>query len=119
MLRTVGKRVPGVLGVILAAWLLAFAGPAFAQADKAPEVCKGCHEGHVENFAASKHGQKGNLKGPANNGSCLTCHGANALEHAKQGGGRGVGGIINLGSKTVSADLKNETCLSCHAKSST
>jgi DmsE family decaheme c-type cytochrome len=74
------------------------------------EVCKACHAGYVETYLTTKHGQSGNVKGP----DCLTCHGQNALEHAKQGGGRGVGGIFGFGDKTVAADTKAAVCLSCH-----
>ena len=55
------------------------------------EICKGCHEKYVESYLTTKHGQQGNLKGP----DCQTCH-ANALEHAKAGGGRGVAGIFGF-----------------------
>ncbi|MDP1717536.1 MAG: DmsE family decaheme c-type cytochrome, partial [Burkholderiales bacterium] len=34
--------------------------------------------------------------------------------HVKAGGGKGAGGIINPGSKTLAAEAKNQTCLGCH-----
>ena len=73
-----------------------------------PEVCAGCHEKEVNYYNNSVHGQKGNLRGPANAGECSTCHG-DATEHVKAGGGRGVGGIKNPGgsSASMSADDKN------------
>lgn len=73
------------------------------------EICKGCHEKYVETYLTTKHGQQGNLKGP----DCQTCH-ANALEHAKAGGGRGVGGVLGFNSKAIPAVKKSAVCLSCH-----
>ncbi len=91
------------------------ASPAFAQARTAPgpEVCANCHEAAVNYYNKSVHGAKGNLRGPANAGECSTCHG-DGTEHVKAGGGKGVGGIKNPGSKTMAADDKNAICLSCH-----
>jgi DmsE family decaheme c-type cytochrome len=94
---------------------LALASIAFAQPQpqpKAPEaeVCKNCHADYVESYFTTKHGQAGNVAGP----TCTTCHGQGALEHAKQGGGRGVGGIVGFNNKAISADQKAGTCLSCH-----
>ena len=73
------------------------------------EVCKGCHVDHVESYLATKHGQSGNTRGP----ECTTCHGT-ALEHAKQGGGRGVGGIFGFEGKSNPAEKKSAVCLTCH-----
>ena len=90
--------------------------PAFA-ADTAPRIvapesaiCKNCHAPYVESYEATKHGQRGNVRGP----DCLTCHGQGALEHAKQGGGRGVGGLVGFNNKGIPADRKAAVCLSCH-----
>jgi DmsE family decaheme c-type cytochrome len=91
---------------------LALATPAAAAQDNS-ETCKGCHAAHFDTFQASKHGVKGDRRTPAANAGCETCHG-DGTAHIKAGGGRGVGGIINPGSKTVSAETKNRTCLSCH-----
>ncbi|HUN69537.1 MAG TPA: DmsE family decaheme c-type cytochrome, partial [Burkholderiales bacterium] len=102
--------------------------PAFAQAHSqtvsapqadvipGPDVCAGCHEEVVNYYKSSVHGQKGNLRGPANAGECSTCHG-DPTEHVKAGGGRGVGGIKNPGGKSasMSAEDKNHICLTCHA----
>ncbi|HYL24835.1 MAG TPA: DmsE family decaheme c-type cytochrome [Burkholderiales bacterium] len=87
-----------------------FAAPAQTQ-PKAPEaeICKTCHAEYVESYFATKHGQMGNVAGP----TCTTCHGT-ALEHAKLGGGRGVGGIFGFDNKSVPADRKAAVCLSCH-----
>ena len=41
------------------------------------------------------------MKGP----DCQTCH-ANALEHAKAGGGRGVAGIFGFANKAIPAEKK-------------
>lgn len=90
---------------------------AVAQASVAPgpEVCQGCHEDHVKSFKASQHGVTGDARSPASNGGCVACH-ANAGEHVKAGGGKGAGGIVNPGSKTLAADAKNGVCLTCHQK---
>jgi DmsE family decaheme c-type cytochrome len=108
------KRL-GQLGVAALALGMVGAGGAYA-AGPGPEVCANCHEPVVAYYKGSVHGQKGNLRGPANAGECSTCHG-DATEHVKAGGGRGVGGIKNPGGKSASlaADDKNAICLTCHA----
>jgi DmsE family decaheme c-type cytochrome len=102
----------------LASWAattsVVMAQPAPGNTPPSPEVCKNCHPRQVEYYQASVHGQKGNLKGPSNAGECALCHG-DGTEHVKAGGGRGVGGIRNPGSKTMAADEKNGLCLTCHA----
>ena len=92
------------------------AGMASAEAP-GPEVCQNCHADKVAYYNQSIHGQKSHPRTPAATGQCATCHG-DGTEHVKAGGGRGVGGIKNPGSKLMSADEKNETCLHCHAGSS-
>ena len=89
--------------------------PALAQVP-GPEVCGACHEKVVAYYQQSVHGQKGNLRGPANAGECSTCHG-DPTEHVKAGGGRGVGGIKNPGGKSGSMDAEHKSaiCLTCHA----
>lgn len=77
------------------------------------EECKGCHEGYVTAFQATKHGAKGHPRSPASNGECAACHG-DGTEHVKAGGGRGVGGMKNPNSKALSADEKSGICLNCH-----
>jgi len=115
--RRYGSRVRDVF---LLSALLLLAGAHDIAAQPAPgkespeEVCKACHQEPFSSYSSSKHGTKADLRAPANRGGCLVCHGEGALEHAKKGGGRGVGGIINPGSKTVSADTKNGICLTCH-----
>ena len=77
------------------------------------ETCKACHEPYFNTYLTSKHGTKADARTPANKGGCFTCHGAGALEHAQKGGGRGVGGVVNPASKTLSATAKNDICLAC------
>ncbi|HKA41711.1 MAG TPA: DmsE family decaheme c-type cytochrome [Burkholderiales bacterium] len=79
------------------------------------EICKTCHADRVESYLASKHGQKGNTRGPSNQGGCLACHTDAALEHAAKGGGRGVGGIFGFNNPKISIDAKTKTCLACHS----
>ena len=116
------KTVFALLGVICALAIPQFgteaiaadepSQPTYAGRTVAPEaeICKGCHAPYVESYLATKHGQQGNLKGP----DCQTCH-ANALEHAKAGGGRGVAGIFGFNNKSIPAEKKAAVCLSCHA----
>ena len=92
--------------------------PVRAQTPPGPEVCQGCHADKVEHFQKSTHGQKAHPKSPASNGACAVCHG-DGTAHVNAGGGRGVGGIKNPGSKLMSADDKNATCLNCHRGGST
>lgn len=110
--RSVRGRLVSVLpAVILAAGFIVSSGTASAQRTVAPEseVCKACHAPYVESYESTKHGQKGNVRGP----DCQTCH-VNALEHAKAGGGRGVGGILGFNNKSIPAERKAAICLSCH-----
>jgi DmsE family decaheme c-type cytochrome len=115
-------RVSSALSSVAVA-LLMLAGAMFphdVSAQPAPgkespeEICKGCHLESFNTYAGSKHSMKMDSRTPANRGGCLACHGDGALEHAKKGGGRGVGGIVNPGSKTLAADAKNGICLTCH-----
>lgn len=73
------------------------------------EICKGCHEQKVTEYANTLHAQKGNTRGP----DCQTCHG-DATEHIKAGGGKGVGGILGFGNKKIPAAKKAAVCLTCH-----
>jgi DmsE family decaheme c-type cytochrome len=86
--------------------------PALAQAP-GPEVCANCHADYAATFHASKHGTKADARTPAAGQACATCHG-DGTEHVKAGGGRGVGGIRNLGSKLIPAEEKTRICLTCH-----
>jgi len=82
-----------------------------------PEVCKGCHTDKFESYMASVMSAKGNPRSAASAGDCAACHG-DGTEHVKAGGGRGVGGIVNPASKSLSADAKNKICLTCHERDS-
>jgi DmsE family decaheme c-type cytochrome len=106
-----GKLFSVLPAVILAGAFMVGSGVASAQRTVAPEseICKACHAPYVESYEATKHGQKGNVRGP----DCQTCH-VNALEHAKAGGGRGVGGILGFNNKSIPAERKAAICLSCH-----
>ena len=89
---------------------------ASAQVPGAPvpvEVCAACHKASYETYISHRHGMKTDSRTPAARGGCETCHGDGAA-HVKAGGGRGVGGIKNPGSKTLAADAKNSVCLTCH-----
>jgi len=86
---------------------LASAGPPPA------EVCKNCHASSYETYKNHKHSIKIDPRTPASRGECVACHG-DGTAHVKAGGGRGVGGIVNPGSKTLAADAKNDICLTCH-----
>jgi DmsE family decaheme c-type cytochrome len=78
------------------------------------ETCKACHLESFNTYAGSKHGTRVDLRAPASRGGCIACHGAGAIEHAKKGGGRGVGGIVNPGAVTMAPDARNSICLNCH-----
>ena len=115
------KRFSGLLpmlpAVMLAGGLILSSGFVTVQAaGPGPEVCKACHTDKFESYSASIHGQKGNTRGPANAGGCVACHTTNgdATAHVNAGGGRGVGGIINPGSKSLPAEARSKVCLSCH-----
>ena len=105
--------IGGVL-LLLAAVERAETQPAPAKDPSPEDTCKACHQPYFDSYAASKHGTKADARAPANRGGCFTCHGAGALEHAQKGGGKGVGGVLALGSKAVSSDAKNAVCLGCH-----
>jgi len=82
--------------------------------ESSEEICKACHVESFNTYAGSKHGTRVDLRAPASRGGCIACHGAGAIEHAKKGGGRGVGGIVNPGAVTMAPDAKNSICLTCH-----
>jgi len=100
----------------VSAMILSLAGIGVAHAaGPGPEVCQGCHEDKVAAYQKSVHGQKAHPKAPANAGECSTCHG-DATEHVKAGGGRGVGGIRNPGSKAMAGNESAEICIGCHKR---
>lgn len=99
--------IAGIIGVPnVARAQLATTGPA-------AEVCKNCHANSYETFKAHKHGTKADARAPANLGECASCHG-DGTEHVKAGGGKGVGGIVNPGSKSMASEAANGVCLTCH-----
>ena len=110
------SRAVGIFsgGLLLLGGIPALAAESAPGKQQVVEICKACHAPYVESYLVTKHGQKGNLRGPSNQGDCLACHGQNALEHAKKGGGRGVGGIFGFNDPKVSADVKSDTCRACH-----
>jgi DmsE family decaheme c-type cytochrome len=113
--RSVLTALASMPAAILAAVLVNYSGVAVAQQAAAPgaEVCKACHAPYYETYKSHRHGVKGDARTPANAGECAACHG-DGTAHVKAGGGRGVGGIVNPGSKTLSAEEKGKICLACH-----
>jgi DmsE family decaheme c-type cytochrome len=82
-------------------------------APPSPEVCKSCHENYYNSYEASIHGKTGNPGSPATDEGCAACHG-DGTAHVKAGGGKGVGGIVNPGSKSMPAAARSAVCLNCH-----
>jgi DmsE family decaheme c-type cytochrome len=78
-----------------------------------PEVCAACHKESYETYLLHRHSMKADSRTPAAMGGCVACHG-DGTAHVKAGGGRGVGGIKNPGSKLMESDQSNATCLTCH-----
>jgi DmsE family decaheme c-type cytochrome len=77
------------------------------------KVCLGCHTSQAEAFGHTLMGRlqkQGKLQ-------CESCHGPGS-EHAKLGGGRGVGGIISFRADDENFNVKegNQICLGCHLK---
>ena len=99
-----------------ALFLFAAFSSAAAPAPPGPEVCKGCHEPYFDSLAGTIHGNKAHPRSPAAGTGCASCHG-DGTKHVEAGGGRGVGGIINPGSKTLPAEEKDKVCLACHSSS--
>jgi DmsE family decaheme c-type cytochrome len=101
--------------MVLAVGLIGGSAVAMAQQAPAPgaEVCKACHAPYFETYLKHRHSNKGDARTPANAGECAACHG-DGTAHVKAGGGRGVGGIINPGSKTLASEEKSRICLACH-----
>ena len=79
------------------------------------KVCMTCHAGHAESFSKTLMGRIG--KTQPGKFACENCHGAGS-QHAKLGGGRGVGGIISFRAEDTSRSVQenNAICLACHEK---
>lgn len=115
-----GRSVLVALALVLPAMVVAaiFAvtpAIAAAQAAGAPsaEICKACHASNYETYKSHRHSTKADARTPANAGECAACHG-DGTAHVKAGGGKGVGGIVNPGSKALASEEKNRICLTCH-----
>jgi hypothetical protein len=67
----------------------------------------------VETYLASKHGQKGNVRGPSNQGAAspATRTPRSSTPPRAAAGGRGIFGFNN---PKISIDAKTKTCLECH-----
>lgn len=118
-------RVAGIVsGVLLllagAAVLAAQPAATRAAAGPGPEVCKSCHAAQYESYMTSVMSAKGDPRTPGAQGGCVVCHTANGdgTAHVKAGGGRGVGGIVNPASKSLSPEAKAKICLTCHERDS-
>ena len=88
-------------------------GPAANASYVGNKVCLGCHSGQASQFEHTLMGRlqkQGKLQ-------CETCHGPGS-EHARLGGGRGVGGIISFRANDMSrtAEDNNQICLACHKR---
>lgn len=79
------------------------------------ETCMGCHEDKYQDFMKGMHGKKENPRTPAAREGCESCHGS-GVDHANEGGGKGVGGIFSFDEKMDAAD-KSSKCLLCHEES--
>jgi len=80
-------------------------------------VCFACHEDASKQFAHTVHGKlftpSGQLE--AMRHGCEGCHGPGSA-HVEAGGGKGVGGMIQFGSRDPSEiQRENAVCLQCHS----
>jgi DmsE family decaheme c-type cytochrome len=77
------------------------------------KTCLGCHAAVNEKFQHTLMGrlqQQGKMQ-------CESCHGPGS-EHARLGGGRGVGGIVSFRAEDPNFNVEqgNQLCLGCHLK---
>lgn len=89
------------------------AAPAIAGTNVGSKVCIGCHSEQANKFS---HTLMGRLQ-TQGKVQCETCHGPGS-EHARLGGGRGVGGIISFRADDRSRTVEdnNAICLGCHQR---
>lgn len=102
--------------LLVVAALLFAAGTAAAQEGYVgSENCRQCHADQFPSYEQSPHGIKSDQRSPAASQGCESCHGPGGA-HASAGGGRGVGGIMALGKKSLlKAEQRNAPCLECHS----
>src|SRR5687767_11562159 len=98
--------VYGAVILVITLGALAMQDAAAAPAPPGPEVCKACHQPYFDSFAGTVHGNKAHPRSPASKDGCASCHG-DGTKHVEAGGGRGVGGIVNPGSKALPAAEKD------------
>lgn len=78
------------------------------------DACATCHEEIYNGYTQSLHGIQTDSRTPGAQSGCETCHGTGA-EHANEGDGKVVGGLITFGrDSATSLEKKNEICLQCH-----
>jgi len=79
------------------------------------KTCLGCHAAQAASFGDTLMGRIG--KTHQGKFDCENCHGPGS-EHAKAGGGRGVGGIISFrkDDDTRTTAENNAICLGCHER---
>lgn len=114
MKKAIGTGLTSFFSILIFSGGILFSpGFAVAQTGPGPEVCANCHKEKVETYLSHKHSMKTDARTPAAKGGCAVCHG-DGTAHVKAGGGKGVGGMKNPGSKAMSSDERNGLCLTCH-----
>lgn len=112
------KRKPGLiaLGFLLATLLQGMslaAGPNGGYAEK--DSCLDCHADKGEQLGKTVHGFAQDSRTPMGQMGCQTCHGPGAA-HVDEGGGAGVGGMLDLASKDVDPSVTSAVCMQCHTQ---
>jgi len=78
------------------------------------KVCLGCHAAQSAEFQKTLMGRIGMTQ--QGKFACENCHGPGS-EHARLGGGRGVGGIMSFEADDPrTSEEKNAICLACHRR---